>query len=398
MSPEQTDEATVLVDPPLPQDPQQPHPGKGAAKAAGKAAVTDDRASAFGQLSKVMALLFVRDKSAVFFMLIFPLIFLALFGSIYKGSTTAHATVAEVGSIQMLDSVHGADRTQLDQALTINRNLSQAKALQEVRNGTLDGLIEQGPGNTLILRFSSVDPTTAATVKGILQAVIQTANVEATGKPPTYTLDATQVEDNSVKPIQYLTPGLLSWAVANAGVFSTALTLVMLRRIGVLRRIRLAPMSMSSLIGSRIGITTAMAFSQTTVFLAVASIPYFGLKLTGSWWLIIPLIFCGTLAFMSIGLLVGSVAKSEEASNGLAQLIVLPMSFLSGSFFSLDSAPGWVKDISKLMPLRYLVTASESVLSRGGGLSAALPTMGGLLLFAAVVTAISMRLFRWDDF
>jgi len=394
VSAERTDEATVLVDPPRPQDPKDPRP----AKAAGPTAATDDKASPFFQLSKVMALLFVRDKGAVFFMLIFPLIFLALFGSLFKGSSTAHASVAEVGSIRMLDNVHGSDRTQLDQALTITRMTSQAKALEEVRNGTLDGLIEQGPGNTLVLRFSSVDPTTAATVKGIFQSVIQTANVEATGKPPTYTLDATQVEDNSVKPIQYLTPGLLSWAVANAGVFSTALTLVMLRRIGVLRRIRLAPMRMTSLIGSRIGITTAMTLSQTAIFLAVASIPYFGLKLTGSWWLVIPLMFCGTLAFMSIGLLTGSIAKSEESSNGLAQLIVLPMSFLSGSFFSLDSAPGWVKDISRLMPLRYLVTASESVLSRGGGLSDALPTMGGLLVFAAVVTAISMRLFRWDDF
>jgi ABC-2 type transport system permease protein len=49
------------------------------------------------------------------------------------------------------------------------------------------------------------------------------------------------------------------------------------------------------------------------------------------------------------------------------------------------------------MPLRYLVTGSESVLSRGGGVMDVLPTMGGMLLFGAVITAIAWRFFSWDD-
>lgn len=180
-------------------------------------------------------------------------------------------------------------------------------------------------------------------------------------------------------------------------MFGAALTLVGWRQKKVLRRLRLAPVSAGSVIASRVAVSVLTALVQTAVFLVVATTPFFGLKLTGDWWLIVPLVVCATVAFMSIGLLAGSVAKTEEAANGISQIIVLPMSFLSGSFFPTDGMPGWLEAISQALPLRHLVTASQSVLSRGGGVMDALPTMGGLLLFAAVMTGISWKLFRWED-
>ena len=62
----------------------------------------------------------------------------------------------------------------------------------------------------------------------------------------------------------------------------------------------------------------------------------FGLQLTGSWWMAVPLLVAGTLAFMSLGLLAGALAKTQEGAVNLANFLVLPMAFLSGSFFPLD--------------------------------------------------------------
>lgn len=180
-------------------------------------------------------------------------------------------------------------------------------------------------------------------------------------------------------------------------MFSASLTLVSWRQKKVLRRLRLAPVSAGSIVASRIAVSVLTALTQTAIFLAIATTPYFGLKLTGNWWLIVPLVVCATIAFMSIGLLAGAVAKTEEAANGISQIIVLPMSFLSGSFFPTDDMPSWLKAISNALPLKHLVTAAQSVLSKGGGVMDALPAMGGLLVFAAVVTAIAWRFFRWED-
>ncbi|MFE6053170.1 ABC transporter permease [Kitasatospora sp. NPDC056446] len=371
---------------------------KGPARRGGPAGATGERerVSAFWSLSRAMLLGMKRDRTATFFILLFPLVFLVFFGSVTKGSGSPHAKVAQVGAVKLFDSIQGDQRAGLDKVLTITRTDDEAATLEKVRKGDFDALIKQGPDGTVELRYTAADAVRAGALQGILDSVVQGANQAATGQKPAYVLDAQQVEDKSLKPIQFLTPGLLGWAVATGAVFGAALTLVNWRKSKVLRRLRLAPISAGAVVSSRIVVSLLTALLQTTVFLVVAT-GFFGLKLTGDWWLIIPLVACATLAFMSIGLLAGSVAKTEEAANGISQIIVLPMSFLSGSFFPLDGAPGWLKTVSEVMPLHYLVSSAQSVLTRGGGVMDALPTMGGLLLFAAVLTGISWRLFKWED-
>ncbi|GAA2782451.1 ABC transporter permease [Kitasatospora sp. CM 4170] len=356
-----------------------------------------ERVSAFASLSRVMLVAFFRDKAAVFFVLLFPLMFLMLFGTLLKGASSPHAKVAQVGPVQVLDAVQGDGRAELEKVLTISRSDDEAAAVEKVRKGDLDAVITQGPDGRVVLRFSAADQVRAGSVQGIVNSVVQQANQAATGKPPAFSLDVSRVEDQSLKPIQFLTPGLLGWAVATGAVFSASLTLVSWRKKMVLRRLRLAPVSAGAIVSSRIAVSVITALAQTAIFLAVATTPFFGLKLTGNWWLIIPLVVCATVAFMSIGLLAGALAKTEEAANGISQIIVLPMSFLSGSFFPTDDMPTWLKAISNALPLKHLVTAAQSVLSRGGGVMDALPAMGGLLAFAAVFTAIAWRFFRWED-
>ena len=359
--------------------------------------VEKERASAFLNLSRVMIVAFVRDRMALFFVLLMPLIFLVMFGFLFKGATSPHAKVAQFGPVQVLDDIQGQDRVNLDKVLTITTVPDEATGLEKVRKGTLDALIESGPDGQPVLHFSASDQVKAGSVQAVLNSVVQQADQDATHQPVKYTLTTTPVEDHSLKPIQFLTPGLLGWAIATGAIFGASLTLVNWRKKRVLRRLRLAPVSVAAVVGSRVAVSLLVALTQTAIFLAVATTPAFGLKLTGNWWLVVPLVLCATLAFMSIGLVTGAFAKTEEAANGINQLIILPMSFLSGSFFPLDNSPGWLQSLSKVFPLHYLVTAAQSVLSRGGGVMDALPAMGGLLAFAAVMTLIALRLFNWDD-
>jgi ABC-2 type transport system permease protein len=108
-------------------------------------------------------------------------------------------------------------------------------------------------------------------------------------------------------------------------------------------------------------------------------------------------LLCGTLAFMSIGLLVGSFAKTQQAATAVANLIILPMAFLGGAFIPLDFAPNWLRDTSYVMPLRYLVTGMQDVMARGEGPATALPAIGILLGLTVVLTFIAVRVFRWDE-
>lgn len=350
--------------------------------------------SSFRALAGAQLKAFLRDRMLLFWTLAFPLMFLVLFGGIFGGSSTSKLTVVQVGQVALFDQMPAQAKAQLAQVIELKHSSDQAAALAQVRHGDVAGAIAMD-GTTVRLWYSRADQVTSAMVTGTMDGIVNAANLAASGRPATFTLQTQQVEDTALKAIQYVTPGLLAWAVAMGAVFGAGLTLVQWRKNGLLRRLRMSPASTTSIIMSRTLVTLVLVVIQTVVFLAVALLLY-GLKLNGSWWAALPLMFMGALAFQSIGLVVGAISKTEEAASGLANLIILPMAFLSGSFIPLDSAPGWLQTAAKFLPMGWLNTGMSDVMVRGQGPSAIVVPMLMLAGCALVFAAIAARLFRWD--
>ena len=81
--------------------------------------------SAFRSLSRAMFLGFVRDRSALVFSILIPVLFLVLFGSIYKSTSTPRVSVIEIGRVGLLDQ---ARSPQLNKIMTITKATSPAAA------------------------------------------------------------------------------------------------------------------------------------------------------------------------------------------------------------------------------------------------------------------------------
>jgi ABC-2 type transport system permease protein len=180
-----------------------------------------------------------------------------------------------------------------------------------------------------------------------------------------------------------------------SAAFGAAATLQGWRQSKLLRRLQLAPLGNGIVVAARIVVTVAIALVQMAIFLGLGAVA-FGLQLTGAWLMAVPLLIVGTLCFMAVGLLAGAVARTTEGAVNMANFIVLPMAFLSGSFFPLDAAPGWLQGVSGLLPLRHLNDGMLDVMVRGEAWTAALLPMAILAGFAVVVTAVAARLFRWE--
>ena len=348
---------------------------------------------AFRSLSRALLRGFFRDRTALAFSILLPVLFLALLGSLYRSSGTPKLTVIEVGNVSLLS--HAPGQPDLSGILTVTHYRDKKAAVRQVRRGDAAAAVEQ-IGRQLIVHYSIADPTTAGLVQTVFSSIVQHAD-QARAGPASYQLLTKQVESTTLKPIQFLAPGLLGWAIASGATFGAAITLVNWRHNKLLRRLRLAPVSTGSVVLARVGVSLLVALIQTALFLIIATTPYFGLKLTPGWWMAIPLVLCGTLAFMSIGLLVGSFAQTQQAATAVANLVILPMAFLGGAFIPLDFAPPWLVDASYAMPLRYLVTGMQDVMARGEGAGAALPAIGILTGLTVVLTLISVRVFRWDE-
>ncbi len=346
--------------------------------------------STFKSLSVAMVKGFYRDKATLFFTFVFPLMFLVVFGLIFRDAGSDKIKLGVVGDGPVISTLDKTGAVEFERYDTVDA------AVAKVKDGDLPGMVAE-QGQTITLRFAASDQARAGTVIGLVSGVVSNVNLAATGQPPRFTVDGSQVEDSSLKAIQFLTPGIMSWGVAVTAVFGAALTLVSWRRKQVLRRIRLAPVTVGTVLTSRITVTLGVAMVQALIFIGVGSLPIFGLKLTGTWWLAIPVFVLGVLAFFAIGMLVGSFAKTEESATATANIVVLPMAFLSGTFFPIDAAPPWLKTVSKVFPLRHMNDGIMDFMVRGKAAGALLVPCLVLIGFTVVLGLISARVFQWEE-
>jgi ABC-2 type transport system permease protein len=349
---------------------------------------------AFGSLSVAILRGFLRDKASVFFAIVFPLMFLVLFGGIFGNQTQSRVELVEIGTVSLVDDLPPEVRTAFDRTFDVTRTDDADAAIAKVRKGDADVAIEM-EGDQLVAHYTQTDQTKAAITQGALRAFVDGANVAATGQAPRYSLEVDRVEDDSLKTIQFVTPGLLGWAVAMSASFGAAATLQGWRQSKLLRRLQLSPVSTRTVVGARVAVTVAIALAQMAIFLGLGAAA-FDLRLTGAWPAAVPLLVVGTLCFMSVGLLAGAVAKSTEGAVNMANFFVLPMAFLSGSFFPLEGAPDWLQGVSLMLPLRHLNDGMLDVMVRGEAASAVLVPMGILAGFAVAMTLLAARLFSWE--
>ncbi len=349
-----------------------------------------------GSRSLATALLkgYLRDRQAVFFTFVFPLMFLVLFGGIFPDEDAPAIEAVRVGDVRLLESMPPAAQTAFDEAFDVSETGDLDAAIEQVRDGDVAMAIEQR-GRNIVVHYSEADQVQAAVAQGTLRSFVQAANIAASGQPPAFGFRSERVEDESLETIAFVTPGLLGWAIATSATFGPAVTLVGWRTTKLLRRIRLAPVHTEAVVAARIGVTLLVALLQMVVFIGLAVL-VFDLRLTGSWWMAVPLLLCGALSFMAFGLLAGAVSTTVEGATNLVNIFVLPMAFLSGSFFPLDDAPAWLDFVSHLLPLRHLNEGMTDVMVRGQGPEAALVPMAILLGFGVVVAVIASRFFRWE--
>jgi len=352
------------------------------------------RRSPFVSLSLAILRGFVRDKASVFFALIFPLMFLVLFGGLLSFDETSEVKLVQIGDVALFDEMPPPVKEAFDATFEVEHSDDRSAAIDEVRAGDADVAVEMR-GDTLVAHYTQTDQVKAATTQGTLRAFVDGTNVALSGQPPRFSLQTQRVEDESLSAIQFTTPGLLGWAVAMSASFGAAATLQGWRQSKLLRRLQLAPVSTRTVVGARVAVTVAIALVQMAIFLGLGA-GAFGLTLTGAWWSAIPLLVVGTLCFMAVGLLAGAITTTAEAAVNAANFMVLPMAFLSGSFFPLDVAPGWLQSVARCLPLYHLNEGMLDVMVRGEGAGAVWLPMGILAAFAVVVTLAAARLFRWE--
>lgn len=172
--------------------------------------------------------------------------------------------------------------------------------------------------------------------------------------------------------------------------------LLTMRRLGLWKRLRAAPLSKAVLLGSRLASCAAIAVVVQGVVFAVA-IAAFGVRIEGSWVGFASVLIAFALTTAGFGLLIAAIGRTPEVTRGLAIVVTLLMVMLGGAWVPSFLFPPWLQQASLAMPTRWAVDGFDAMTWRGLGLDAAVAPVLVLLGFAVLFTALALWRFDWEE-
>ena len=183
---------------------------------------------------------------------------------------------------------------------------------------------------------------------------------------------------------QYYTPAIGVFAITLACYTSLIIGVATARETGLLKRVRGTPLPMAVYLGAWLT-GAALVGMASVVLLFVVAVPALGvdvyLRTLPQAVLTMAL---GAACLGSLGLALGTLAKTSEQAQPLAQLTFLPLSFISGVWFPISDAPSWLIRLADFFPLSHLVNAFSACFVPGGHVE------GGDLLSLAIWGAVGM--------
>src|SRR5215212_985826 len=278
---------------------------------------------------------FTRGRSALFWTLAFPLIFVLLFGSIFSGGSSER-------TIGFADSDVTPASAQLKQAFGGLPNVkivtgSEGQLLDQMKKGDVSTVVvvplgygqqiatKTGPADVTVYTDPSQSQAEAAT-RQLVGFVLSAVNQAASGVPPAVQPVFTPVQTTNLTFISYLVPSILGMSLMQLGVFA-AVPLVADRQKLILKRLQATPLRRWQLVGSNVLMRLLIAVVQTTIIVGVGSAAYH-VQVAGSWLLIGALILLGSLAFIALGYVIASFAATEDAANGMTSAVQMPLTYL----------------------------------------------------------------------
>jgi ABC-2 type transport system permease protein len=398
----------------------------------------------------------LRNKTAIFFTLLFPLFFIVIIGFTFGQSGEGEMSRIAVGVVNLDGELVAVNTTRSGNS-TIGDLFVQG--LENVNftvtgydkygdrdtNGTAAYAISRGdidavliiPANfteSLSFQYTDnlgvpiptkshlelyVDPTdttgaliTQQSVFGFISAFIKEYQdiaielvipdmkdyVEVLADPITVSISEADITGAELQWIDYMVPGTLGLVLIWSGLNHASMTIATERTKGTFQRMVIAPVSPTVVLLGKLISALAIVYMSAFIML-LSGVLLFQVNLHWNIPVMFLGIFLGALSAIGIGLIISSLAKNEEAANSISVIISVPLQFFIGAFFPLSIMPAAAQAFGEALPFTKLVNAMQDVMTRNLPFDAVIPEMvylavSGLILFLVGTIAYRISLRR----
>ena len=351
-----------------------------------------------------------RDRVALFFTFLFPLIFLFVFGGLFGGSGNVSFHIALLNhsnSSYAKQFVAQANSTK-QKVFQVDKTVTTLAAANKVMSrGELDATIElpanfgyaptgqQLPYGQAIIHYTENNAQAAQTLTSVLQAEFQGINAKLVKTVTPFTVVSKQTNTRSLTQFDYTFTGLLGFAILGTGIFGPINVFPELKKMGILRRLHTTPLRVwQYFLSTMIGYATVGLMSLALMFVVAMAI--FHLKIIGNYVGLAAFLAFGIIMVLGIGLALGGWAKNERQVAPLANIIVFPMMFLSGTFFPRYLMPDWLQNITTFMPLTPVIDGARLIATEAASFAAIGEQLLIMAVWTVVIYIIAFRIFRWE--
>jgi ABC-2 type transport system permease protein len=197
----------------------------------------------------------------------------------------------------------------------------------------------------------------------------------------------------ALKSANFMIPALMGMILQFLAMLLTALAIVRERELGTLEQLVVTPIRSAELIVGKVIPYVIVAFFCLFEVLIVG-VAWFDVPIAGSVSLLLALSGLFLLTSLGLGLLVSTVARTQQEAMLLSWFFLLPTVFLSGFFFPLEAMPKALQLISYAVPLRYLLVIMRGIVLKGVGIDLLWDEVLFLSVFGVIILALASLRFR----
>lgn len=345
----------------------------------------------------------LRSPSAIVFSVLFPLIFILVFGFIGGGGRMTF----KVGFHPKSDSsslVHMVLRDSLNLSV-VSKSFTEIQ--RDLERGRITAILKVTPSDSTGAAPYQIDMQTSGAVNAqnaaILRSMIESVilrfdRIVYEGQPVVAKLQTNEIRGREYKTIDFILPGQLGFSLLSAGVFGVAFIFFNLRQSLVLKRFFATPVKKGYIIAGE-GLSRVLFQLGTAIIILGLGHYAFGFTLVHGWVTFLELLllsFIGLMVFMGFGFIVSGLARNEAAIAPFSNLITLPQFLLAGTFFPIDNFPKWLQPVSRVLPLTHLNQAMRDVAFEGAHLAECGTALGVLFLWGMATYVVAIIVFKWE--
>jgi ABC-2 type transport system permease protein len=200
---------------------------------------------------------------------------------------------------------------------------------------------------------------------------------------------------NGVRGSDFLEAGMLGYGLVSTAFAGLAILMVLRRESGILKRVRATPLPAWAYLAAVLG-ATLIAFALNSIAMIAIGRGLFSVPLPRHWPSLVLVLLLGAITFAALGLGMTTIVNSADGASASVNAVYLPMSFISGSFFSPHSFPQFLRVIADVLPLTYFIKLTRDVMLHDHQIWNNWGDVGVVAAWGAVGAIVTFWRFRWE--